>query len=133
MGRVKYKRVKPKKLPKRKTLINKADTLWRNIIKADGVCERCGAGGKLQAHHIVGRSRQSLRWDLRNGISLCFRCHYPDGMHSEDATKVQKFLDWIKAYRAEDWAYLSDKLKQPPETITLIKLVDIVKELKEAK
>ncbi len=127
-------RVKVKKLPKRFTLINKADTLWRDIVKADGICERCGARGvRLETHHIMGRSRYSLRWDLRNGVSLCFRCHYPDGMHSENAVKVEEFLEWIKGYRPDDWKYLKDKLKQPAETITTIKLIDIVKELREAQ
>ena len=134
MGRVKYKRVKPKKLPKRSTLINKADDLWRDIVKLDGRCERCGArGGKFEAHHIMGRSRQSLKWDLRNGVCLCFRCHYTDGMHSENAIKVEEFLEWIKSYRSEDWIYLKEKLKQSAETITTIKLVDIVKSLQEVK
>ena len=133
MARVKYKRVKVK-LPKRSTLINKADGLWRDIIKADGICERCGAKGvRLEAHHIMGRARFSLRWDLRNGISLCFRCHYPDGMHSENVVKVKEFLKWIESYRPDDWKYLEDKLKQPVGTITTIKLMDIVEHLKEAE
>ena len=134
MARVKYKKIKPKKLPKRSTLINKADDLWREIIKKDKRCERCGAsrGVKLEAHHIMGRSRQSIKWDLRNGVCLCYRCHYPDGMHSENALKVEEFLDWIKSYRPEDWKYLKEKLKQPAETITTIKLIDIVKGLQEA-
>lgn len=132
MGRVKYKRVKPKKLPKRSTLINKADDLWRGIVKINKVCERCGSrGGKLEAHHIMGRSRQSIKWDLRNGICLCYHCHYPSGMHSENALKVEEFLKWIKSYRSEDWEYLKDKLKGQVETITTVKLFDIVEELKE--
>lgn len=133
MTRVNVKRVKPKKLPKRSTLINKADDLWREIVKAGGKCEKCGSRDRqLHAHHIMGRSRQCLKWDLRNGICLCNRCHNADGMHSENALKVEKFLIWIKSYRADDWKYLEEKLKQPVETITLIKLIDIVKELKYA-
>ncbi len=132
MARAKYKRVKVK-LPKRSTLINKADDLWRNIIKKDKVCERCGAKNRqLHAHHIMGKSRQSLKWDLRNGICLCNRCHTADGMHSENALKVEEFLEWIKSFRLVDWRYLEDKLKQPSETVTTIKLMDIVEELKEA-
>ena len=131
MTRINIKRVKSKKLPKRSTLINKADALWRTIVRAGGKCEWCGgSGGVLHAHHIMGRSRHSLRWDLRNGVCLCYSCHTPYGAHSPNASLVEKYLYWIKAYRPEDWKYLKDKLKQPPETITLIKLIDIVEYLK---
>lgn len=82
----------------------------------------------------MGRSRYFLRWDLRNGVSLCYTCHNPNGAHSENAARVEEFLKWIKSYRPEDWAYLKEKDKQPIETITTIKLIDIVEELKkEAK
>ena len=130
-GRFNIKRGEMKKKPSRKTLVKKADDLWRNIIKVNGKCEWCGSsGGVLHAHHIMGRSRQSLRWDLRNGVCLCYSCHTPYGAHSPNAAKVEQYLIWIKSYRPEDWKYLKDKLKQPVETITTVKLMDIIENLK---
>ena len=63
--------------PSKKTLIKKCDKLWRDIIKlrAKGKCELCNNPG-IDAHHIIGRRNFTLRWDLRNGIYLCFNHHY---------------------------------------------------------
>ena len=133
ISRINIKRVKPKKRPSRKTLVKTADNLWRDIIKVDGICEWCGkSDGVLHSHHIMGRSRQSLRWNLRNGVCLCYSCHTPYGAHSPNAALVEKYICWIKSYRPDDWKYLKDKLKQPVETITTIKLMDIIEGLKEA-
>jgi len=124
MSIVVTKILKVKKQPKKSTLIRKADDLWRKIVKQKGYCEWCGKSGGVQnAHHIMGRSRHSLRWDIRNGVCLCYKCH-TDGAHSPNAAKVEEYLKWIKSYRPDDWRYLKDKLKRPPETVNFIKLME---------
>lgn len=52
------------------------DQLWSKAIKLkfDHRCVRCG-NPNVQSHHIRGRRRRSLRWDLNNGVTLCPRCH----------------------------------------------------------
>jgi len=30
----------------------------------------------LQHHHIYRRNIQCLRWDIRNGLAVCHRCHF---------------------------------------------------------
>ena len=122
------------KKPSRETLKNKCDKLWKEIIKSVGRCEWCGReNGQMHAHHIFGRSRFVLRWDIRNGVCLCFQCHKPQGAHSPNVLNVERYVKWVKEYKADDWEYLSDKMKQPIETITTVKLMDILEMLKEAK
>lgn len=51
----------------------------RKIISRDkGVCQHCGATDvELHAHHIKSYAdHPDLRWDLSNGITLCFKCHW---------------------------------------------------------
>ncbi|MDR1943063.1 MAG: HNH endonuclease [Endomicrobium sp.] len=55
------------------------DKMWsKRVRERDGKCMLCGAKDKqLYAHHyIVNRARSvKYRWDLRNGVSLCYTCH----------------------------------------------------------
>lgn len=55
----------------------RADRLWGELIHLrDRYCQFCGkVDGKLDAHHIVIRTKHSTRWSPANGILLCFRCH----------------------------------------------------------
>lgn len=63
-----------------KTLRDKADKLWSLMIRQrDGRCRRCGRGqGEvvLQAAHVISRRYKAIRWDERNGITLCRGCHH---------------------------------------------------------
>lgn len=53
--------------------------LWRTAIfeRDDYTCQLCGKrGGKIQAHHIKSWARYpELRFDTKNGITLCIDCH----------------------------------------------------------
>jgi len=36
----------------------------------------CGTDqGSGEAHHIIGKDDKGLRWDIKNGITLCYYCH----------------------------------------------------------
>lgn len=52
---------------------------WRTaVFERDGyTCKGCGKKGEyIQAHHIKSFSKHpELRLDLRNGITLCLKCH----------------------------------------------------------
>lgn len=68
--------MKRKRKTWRKKWTEKLDKLFSEKIRArDGRCLRCGRKKYLHAHHIISRSHRSLRWDLQNGICLCFSCH----------------------------------------------------------
>lgn len=57
----------------------KLDKLWSEKVRErDGKCVICGKSGKgLQAHHYIKAKSRSVkyRWDLRNGVTLCYGCH----------------------------------------------------------
>lgn len=57
------------------------DWVWALIIKllAGYRCEICGCTGKqMYAHHLIDREVLVYRYDLMNGICLCYRCHTGD-------------------------------------------------------
>ncbi len=93
----------------KKTLKLKCGTLWSLIIRSrvDSVCEWCGRDyGKMDAHHFRGKPNATLRYELKNGVCLCFKCHRIK-CHGDDPDLNQKYLNWIKIYKADIWDYLS--------------------------
>lgn len=70
-------RVVPK--AKRIARLKKAcDAAWSLAVrKRDGSCQMCGDKENLHAHHWHTQKARSLalRWDLRNGVTLCYACH----------------------------------------------------------
>lgn len=51
------------------------------VISRDGAtCQQCGAMGvELHAHHIHSfKDHPAKRWDLNNGTTLCFKCHWAE-------------------------------------------------------
>jgi hypothetical protein len=70
--RSKTKTTKPKVKPLKKKDL---DIIWSRLIRdRDKTCAVCGKHG-IQAHHIFSRSYNSTRWDLDNGIGLCYYHH----------------------------------------------------------
>lgn len=70
----------------------KSNTMWfKDVLYKDNyVCQRCGSGGYLEAHHLVPISKIinhynlftinevkqcDLLFDIDNGITLCLKCH----------------------------------------------------------
>lgn len=61
-----------------KALKNKCDKLWSEAIRTrDGECILCGKKDGLAAHHWIHSKAQGNlhRWDVKNGVTLCFACH----------------------------------------------------------
>lgn len=51
---------------------------WRNAVldRADRTCELCGSKEKLEAHHILAKSRhKNEEVNVENGVCLCCSCH----------------------------------------------------------
>lgn len=52
------------------------DNLFSKVIRArDGKCLHCGKLESLQCSHVLPRTYISVRWNLNNAITLCYRCH----------------------------------------------------------
>ncbi len=117
-------RVKSKKYIK-----NKLDRLWSEIIRSGGNCEICGKPTK-DPHHVIGRKNLSTRWDLRNGVRLCFQ-HHTGGNKSAHNDPLW-FIDWFKEHRPEDYEYLIKK-KNETKTYTIFDYEEILKGLEEVK
>lgn len=88
----------------------KLDTLWSKLVKIRGgfKCEVCKKqDNQLNSHHIVGRTNRNLRWDLRNGVSLCVGCHkFRTQSAHEDP---EWFRGWLMKNRGEDFDYVNQK------------------------
>lgn len=67
---------------------DKKHIAWSKAVRdrADNRCEKCGVKtikdekgerpARLNAHHILSKERwPEYRYDLDNGVSLCYRCH----------------------------------------------------------
>ena len=94
----------------KKTIMKELDKKWADDVKArDGYkCAMCGKTEHLNSHHVIPRQIRSFRHDLRNGLTLCPRCH------SLGAYCVHQnalfFSMWFIDNRKEDYNYLMEKL-----------------------
>ena len=82
--------------------IEKLDDLWSRVVRTrDGFhCQKegCNGHGKyMHAAHINTRNNKKLRWNIRNGITLCYHHHIVWG-HSEP----NEFDKWIKDKIGDD-------------------------------
>jgi len=75
---------------------------WSYKVKQrdDFTCQRCGdnRGGNLVSHHIESYSTaKDLRFDLRNGITLCVDCHKDfHGKFGYGKNTLKQFNDWMR-------------------------------------
>ena len=86
--------------------------IWSQLVKwrADYKCEYCGSKNRIHAHHVIRRGKYQLRWDLENGVCLCYMHHIADkdfSAHKDGA----RFTTWIKGKRGGKWwSYLQDRI-----------------------
>ena len=102
-----YNWARPGKTDKQK-LIKACDEIFSLIIRSIGHCEVCGREDiQLNAHHIKSRAIMILRYDLRNGVSLCVSYH---DLQKESAHKDQEwFKGWLLEHRPDDLDYVESK------------------------
>ena len=82
----------------------KLDKVWSLLIKErDGfICVKCGNVNYLNSHHIYGRRKQSTRWDIDNGITLCATCHKFSTDFSAHETP-QIFSEWLRELKGDEF------------------------------
>lgn len=65
-----------KRKPSRAKLEKKLDIAWSEAVRRlTPYCKKCGANSYISAHHAFGRRHKATRWDVMNGVSLCYPCH----------------------------------------------------------
>ena len=83
------------KKTERQKLEKKLDDLWRECIQVrDRTCRICNHSGRLEAHHIMGRRHNATRWDIENGILLCWNHHVKYG-HADPENLRDNIIDCI--------------------------------------
>ena len=86
----------------KKSEIKKLDKMWADAVKkrAGYKCEYCQEEGReisaygvwLNACHIVGRRYRATRWDLNNGVCLCYSCHKQYDEHGPKEGRIVKMI-----------------------------------------
>jgi len=119
------------KKKKIKTIKNKCDKLWSELVKllARGKCEVCATTQTLNSHHVVSRSNHLLRFDPANGCCLCVKHHV---FGNESAHKdPQWFIEWFAVKRPEDYQHIREMKKEPPAPLQIKDYERIVETLKK--
>lgn len=91
------------------------DELWKNKVKERDnhmcqVCQKKVTGHNCQAHHIIPRGIKTCRWDVDNGITLCYQ-HHKVGVKSAHLNAVW-FTFWLKTNKYSQFRYIISKLKE---------------------
>ncbi len=82
-------------VPAKGRLRDMADELWKLAVWDDWAykCAVCHRGNvKLDAHHIIPRHHDRFRYDVKNGILLCFQHHN----HDNDVAPHQNAAGWLQ-------------------------------------
>jgi len=104
----------------KKKLAKECLALWGECVKvkAKHQCEYCKKKENLNAHHFFSRSRQSVRYNIDNGLCLCSGCH---SLSINSAHKNPLFKDELlkRKIRTEQWLILLERQANTPQKIDL--------------
>ena len=118
--------------PSIKTLKNKADKLFQELGRALYTnCCLCG-GEYTCLHHFIHRSQSlALRWDIKNGVPVCHKCHCR--IHAkndpEDIWHIEYVMNDIFILR--DWKEYITKKKREVFKANKTNLLEVIGRLKE--
>ena len=89
------------------------DQIWTKNVKArdNNMCQVCMKkveGHNCQAHHILPKRIKGMRWDVNNGITLCYN-HHKVGNFSAHMNAIW-FTFWFKTNHNKQFRYIIDKL-----------------------
>ena len=110
-----FEKKKRKKRSKKRTEERKLDEVWRQKVKErdNYHCQVCGnqlEGKNCHAHHIIPRTMKGYRWDVNNGITLCYH-HHKVGNCSPHMNAIW-FTFWLKTFKYPQFKYVTSKLKE---------------------
>ena len=101
---------KPKKEKSRRSALKKAldVEMSKQVRERDKHrCRRCGKE-RVSHHHIFTKTRLTTRWDMKNGVSLCFFDHR--WAHAA----AEEFREWVLTWmpqREYDALYLKSQMR----------------------
>ena len=103
-------RVKSKKIQEREL-----DDMWKQKVKDrdEWKCQVCNKKVKknnCHAHHILPRQLKGLRWDINNGITLCYN-HHKVGIYSPHQNAIW-FFGWMNEHKPKQLKYCIKKLQK---------------------
>jgi hypothetical protein len=97
----------------KKKYIDPRQTWSKAIRNRDKKCIICGSEESLNAHHILSyKLWKDIRYDLKNGITLCTKCHAKFGVNGAHETTPWKFYLWIIDNRPDIVKYVRNKLEK---------------------
>jgi len=106
------------KMPKnitKKTELRNLDETWKAKVKKrdNSECQICHmkvVGKNCHAHHILPKGIKGCRWDVENGITLCYQ-HHKVGLWSAHMNAIW-FTFWFKTNKPQQFKYLINKLTE---------------------
>lgn len=102
----------------KKSRLNKdAFNLFKEIVvrKANNKCEICGEWASTAHHYHPQSSYGYLKYDIRNGISICVSCHFKHHqkgdpvIHETIYKKRKKDIDNLKKIPRPTSTYITEK------------------------
>lgn len=99
----------------KKTELRELDDMWKKKVKDRDnwecqVCHMKVTGKNCHAHHILPKGIKGCRWDVNNGITLCYQ-HHKVGLWSPHMNAIW-FSFWLKTNKFEQFKYLVNKLME---------------------
>jgi hypothetical protein len=118
-----------KSKPARKVLEKKLDELWSLAVreKEGNKCAMCGSKSSLSAHHVFGRRHTATRWEIDNGICLC----YPHHIHWAHRD-IGGFFTWWRNRVGDEMADVIEaqhRMIAKPTTDELMAQADVINSL----
>ena len=102
-----------KKITKKE--MRELDKIWATKVKIrdNYTCQICNK--KLEkkhcyAHHIIPRQVRGMRWEINNGITLCFN-HHKRGIYSPHQNAIW-FYGWLKNNKMKQLKFCIDSLNK---------------------
>ena len=123
------KLLKSKSTANNKKLIEVADRLWATIVKVKDkqACIYCGKKENLNSHHAIHKSKsKNLRWNIDNGITLCYACHI-HGIHNGDIRIAKKIIDYVGSEKYNELEILAKILFKADMKVVIEKLKAVAK------
>lgn len=93
-----------KKLNNKQILEKELTQLWKEkcVETYEPYCESCGQPATV-FHHFIPKGRcLAMKFDIKNGVALCQRCHYL--IHfGHKPTEIADIVNAIRESRGKEW------------------------------